>query len=71
MGLRTPVEEQALNPVMAPVHLRTGAIHPNTRKGERALGTGRRVEYGVRSHRPVHVPTVGVEVELVTQRYIP
>ena len=60
-----------MNPVVVPVHLRTGAIHLHTRNRERALGTGRRVEYGVRSHRPVHVPTVGVEVELVTQRYIP
>lgn len=69
-GFRTPVEEHPLKNVILPVHLRTGAIHRITRMGERALGTGRRVEYKVCNHRPVHVPTIGVGLELDTTWWV-
>lgn len=56
--------------VVVPVHLRTGAIHRFPRKGERAVGTGRRVEYKGCSHRPVHVPTIGGGLELGTTWWV-
>jgi len=59
-----------LKRVVVPVHLRTGAIHRFPRKGERAVGTGRRVEYKGCSHRPVHVPTIGGGLELGTTWWV-
>lgn len=56
--------------VVVPVHLRTGAIHPIMGMGERAVGTGRRVEYKACSHRPVHVPTIGEGIELGTTWWV-